>query len=153
MGSETEDKKEPKEAKKWRVLFVEDSIETSNAITKLLEIKGYEVVKAMTLEEAKKTIKNEDGFTHLLCDYDLKGENGLEAAGDFNEKFPRSEILIFTGYKDFLRKQDVLDYYATHVFARNLKIEYKPVEQNQLFQWFNEANKKLSELYDPGEST
>ena len=125
-----------------KVLFVEDNPVTTHSISKILENKGYEVFCAKDLESAEKIINDEEGFTHLLCDYDLQGENGLYAAKAFHERFPDAGILIFTGHKEFLRNQDVIDFYAANTFARYLRVEYKPIEQNQLFSWFNEVNKK-----------
>ena len=124
-----------------KILFVEDNPVTSKAISKLLKNKGHRVISAMTLEDALEAINKEKRFTHLICDYDLYGESGLEAVAAFKEKFPNGSVMIFTGQRDFLNQPEVAEFMSENFYARDMKIEYKPIEQDQFFSWFNELER------------
>lgn len=120
-----------------KILFVEDNPVTSRSISKLLENKGYKVICARTLDDALETIASEKRFTHLVCDYDLDGESGLEAVTAFYKKFSNTNIMIFTGHQDFTNIPEVQEFFSSNFNFKGIKIQYKPMEQNEFFQWFN----------------
>ena len=129
----------------YKVLFVEDNEVTSVSLSKLFKNRGYDVTTAAPVAEAEEAIRVERQFTHMVCDYNLQGENGLVATASFHEKFPAAPILIFTGHEDFLKKPEVMEFFSQNSFVRNVKVLYTPVEQNQIYAWFNEANRLIKQ--------
>ena len=122
-----------------RVLFVEDNPVTQASMTKALKNRGYALRSATDLASALSFLNKGEIFSHLICDYDLAGENGLVVAKKFNELFPKAPISIFTGHESFLQRADVNQFLSENPLSRALHIIYKPIDQEQIFGWLSSS--------------
>lgn len=86
-----------------KILFMEDEEEDLEPLAELLEQEGYQVLKALTLEEAKQILT--DAWVHMMIvDLNMKGgdddndRSGLEIVN--NPDYAAVPKVILTGYSD-----------------------------------------------------
>jgi len=83
----------------YSVLVVDDEDNAREFVGALLEKKGYEVIQAATLGEAREKVKKGIGDVVLL-DLQLKGEYGLNLLYETNSMPMRPPIIVITGFGD-----------------------------------------------------
>jgi two-component system response regulator ResD len=81
---------------KCRILCVDDHEDTSEMLTLLLAQEDYEVVTAVTVEEALKLAKSED-FDLYVLDKRLPDGSGLELCKQLSEATPDVPCMFYTG--------------------------------------------------------
>jgi CheY-like chemotaxis protein len=81
---------------KCRILCVDDHEDTSEMLTLLLAHEDYEVVTAVTIEEALKLAKTQD-FDLYVLDKRLPDGSGLELCQMLSEAEPDVPCMFYTG--------------------------------------------------------
>ncbi len=81
---------------KCRILCVDDHEDTSEMLTLLLAHEDYEVVTAVTIEEALKLAKTQD-FDLYVLDKRLPDGSGLELCQKLSAVTPDVPCMIYTG--------------------------------------------------------
>lgn len=103
-----------------KLLLVEDEKDLSNALTKILELKGYEVEQIFDGEDALKSI-NSKFYDAVILDIMLPRLNGIEILKDVRSKNNNVPILILSAKSEVDDKVNGLncgaDDYLTKPFA------------------------------------
>ena len=79
------------------VLVVDDEENARSFVGDYLKIKGYEIIEASTLPEARDKVKNGEGDVVLL-DVQIKGEYGLKLLDETAMMPARPPIIVITGF-------------------------------------------------------
>lgn len=79
-----------------RILIVDDEVEMGNFFRFFLEGKGYEVEVAENGRQAREALQ--DYFHLVMLDLKLPDTDGLTLLREVKARYPRSEVLIMTGY-------------------------------------------------------
>lgn len=105
----------------YSVLVVDDEDNAREFVGALLEKKGYEVIQAATLGEAREKVKKGIGDVVLL-DLQLKGEYGLNLLYETNSMPMRPPIIVITGFGDIETAVDAMKNGATDFLAKPLNV-------------------------------
>jgi len=79
-----------------KVLCVEDHPGHLRVLTRLLDAAGYQVVTAMTAQQALDLVRQQpvDG---ILLEYDLPDANGASLRSELKQIVPQIPVLLFSG--------------------------------------------------------
>jgi len=105
----------------FSVLVVDDEDNAREFVGALLEKKGYEVIQAATLGEAREKVKKGIGDVVLL-DLQLKGEYGLNLLYETSSMPMRPPIIVITGFGDIETAVDAMKNGATDFLAKPLNL-------------------------------
>ena len=105
----------------FSVLVVDDEDNAREFVGALLEKKGYEVIQAATLGEAREKVKKGIGDVVLL-DLQLKGEYGLNLLYETSSMPLRPPIIVITGFGDIETAVDAMKNGATDFLAKPLNL-------------------------------
>lgn len=105
----------------FSVLVVDDEDNARENVGALLEKKGYEVIQAATLGEAREKVKKGIGDVVLL-DLQLKGEYGLNLLYETSTMSSRPPIIVITGFGDIETAVDAMKSGATDFLAKPLNL-------------------------------
>jgi len=91
-----------------RILVVDDDINLLESIGRGLRNKGFQVIQALSAEEALKHIDfdNESAIDLVLADYIMPGMSGIDLLEKVREKSISLPVIIMTAH---WRKQIVID--------------------------------------------
>lgn len=91
-----------------RILVVDDDINLLESIGRGLRSKGYQVIEALSAEEALKHINfdNESAIDLILADYVMPGMSGIDLLEKVREKSNSLPVIIMTAH---WKKQVVID--------------------------------------------
>ena len=106
-----------------RILIAEDDYESREALTKLAEAEGYEVLAVADGVELL-TIADKSKFDAVITDLVMPDLNGASASEIMKLKGDKTPIIAVTG----LSPHDV-----RHIKDKFTKIYYKPVNASKLF--------------------
>ena len=100
-----------------KILMVEDDQDWRLMVGTALKDAGYEVVAVPGAAEALLQ-KNEAGFSLIVLDLDLGGENGLMLLQHLKRNHPAAPIILYTGIeRDHPAIQQILSHGA-HQYVR-----------------------------------
>ena len=109
-----------------QILIVDDEKEVRDTVRRQLGGTRFETLEADGAERAME-LMNENALTVdvIICDVRMPKITGVEAVDYFREKFPRTPIIVLTGFPDLdlavaFMKKGVVDYLV------------KPVEKDKL---------------------
>ncbi|MFQ5867771.1 MAG: response regulator [bacterium] len=80
-----------------RILVVDDEIETREVCQRLFKKKGYWVEFAEDGQRALEMMRDKH-FEAVLADLRMPGMDGLTLLKRIKEKYPKTEVIIVTGY-------------------------------------------------------
>lgn len=86
------------ETARRRVLIVDDDLDTSDQLGKLLDGEGYTCERAASGMEALATIANERPFDAVVSDVKMAGMSGLDLLDRLNELHPLLPVILCTGF-------------------------------------------------------
>ena len=89
-----------KEARRLRVLLVDDDILVSMGAADMLLDLGHSVTEAPSGAHALKLLETDPPFDIVVTDYAMPGMNGFELAQRIKEKNPKLPIILATGYAE-----------------------------------------------------
>jgi CheY-like chemotaxis protein len=84
--------------KKIRVLLVDDEEQFVVNLTRILKIRGIEVVGVFNGYEAVHTIKYGGGFDVVVLDVKMPGMDGITTLGEIKKWAPDTEVIMLTGH-------------------------------------------------------
>jgi CheY-like chemotaxis protein len=93
---------EPRKRSEITVLFVDDEINLTLAMRRLLSAEGYRTETANSGEEALRKAK-ELHYDVVFIDANMPGMNGLETFIKLGEITPRSAVVMISGYSKTLK--------------------------------------------------
>lgn len=105
----------------FSVLVVDDEDNAREFVGAILEKKGYEVIQAATLAEAREKVKKGIGDVVLL-DLQLKGEYGLNLLYETSAMSSRPPIIVITGFGDIETAVDAMKNGAADFLAKPLNV-------------------------------
>jgi PAS domain S-box-containing protein len=90
----------PAEARRLRVLLVDDDILVSMGAADMLLDLGHSVTEAQSGAQALKLLETDSPFDIVVTDYAMPGMNGFELAQRIKGSNPRLPIVLATGYAE-----------------------------------------------------
>ncbi|MEA2744129.1 MAG: hypothetical protein QOG25_2500 [Acetobacteraceae bacterium] len=90
----------PAEARRLRVLLVDDDILVSMGAADMLLDLGHSVTEAQSGAQALKLLETDSPFDIVVTDYAMPGMNGFELAQRIKGSNPRLPIILATGYAE-----------------------------------------------------
>lgn len=134
------------------ILIIDDEDKIRTLLTRILSLEGFEVINA---SDAKKALKkmNDVEIDLVLCDVKLPDANGVELTKTIKEKYPLTEIIVFTAYgtiNDGVQaiKNGAFDYLTKgDDHNRILPLVYKAIEKVELKKKVLSLEKKLGNKY------
>src|SRR5688572_9694667 len=81
-----------------RILIVEDESSLRTALFRMLDRKGYNVITANRIEEAKVVIQGDASVDLALIDLNLPDGDGIEFMDTLKKIHPNCEVIILTGH-------------------------------------------------------
>lgn len=91
---------QPKEARSFRVLLVDDDILVSMGAADMLLDLGHSVTEAQSGPHALKLMESDAPFDIVVTDYAMPGMNGFELAQRIKARYPKLPIILATGYAE-----------------------------------------------------
>lgn len=82
-----------------RILIIDDEVNVALLLSKFLTRNGFDVVTASNGASGLESLKN-DEFNLVLCDYRLEDTDGREILRSIKTNYPRTGVIIITGYSD-----------------------------------------------------
>ena len=123
--------------RKPHILVVDDEPNVLVTYRLILQQQGYEVSAALSSEEARKALNQED-IDLLLCDLSLeKQENGFDVISFGRQKNPELPTVLLTGYAT----QEAND----RADQLGIPMLFKPIDIKQLLQTISEMLRKTYE--------
>ncbi len=83
-----------------RLLVVDDDEEALRLLAEVLEREGYTVVRALTVEDALRSLAAEPEFDAVLTDLRMPGASGLDLLRAVRSRDPRSLVFVLTAFGD-----------------------------------------------------
>jgi PAS domain S-box-containing protein len=90
----------PAEARRLRVLLVDDDILVSMGAADMLLDLGHSVTEAQSGAQALKLLETDSPFDIVVTDYAMPGMNGFDLAQRIKGSNPRLPIILATGYAE-----------------------------------------------------
>jgi DNA-binding NtrC family response regulator len=84
--------------KQTRVLILDDESTLRTALFRLLDRKGFQVVTAQRIEEARSFMSPEKPFDMAIIDMNLPDGNGLDFVSEIKAMCPVTQVLVLTGF-------------------------------------------------------
>ena len=84
--------------KSKRVLILDDESTLRTALFRLLDRKGFQVVTAQRIEEARSFITPEKPFDLAIIDMNLPDGNGLHFISEIKSHNPQTQVIVLTGF-------------------------------------------------------
>lgn len=81
-----------------RVLILDDESTLRTALFRLLDRKGYQVVTAQRLDEARSFMSPEKPFDIAIVDMNLPDGNGLDLISEIKQVNPNTQVIVLTGF-------------------------------------------------------
>jgi len=83
-----------------RLLLVDDDEEACRLLAEVLEREAYEVVPALSADEALAKVAESGPFDAVLTDLRMPGKSGLELLRSLRERDPAALVLVLTAFGD-----------------------------------------------------
>lgn len=89
------------------VLVVDDEVEFTTALAKVLRRRGFEVTVAGGGDEALAAI-DVGRFDAVVLDVKMPGRDGLTVLGEIKRRAPETEVILLTGHRSLVDEEDGL---------------------------------------------
>jgi len=110
---------EQNEARRERILLVEDDLAVRNMVIRLLQNAGYQVFETGSAEEALTLFDRERAdFDLLFSDIILPEKTGIELADQIKKMNPAMPVLLYSGYRDQRERWSNLDSKGYHFLQK-----------------------------------
>jgi len=83
-----------------RLLLVDDDAEACRLLGEVLEREGYQVARALSVDEALTALDREAGFDALLTDLRMPGASGLDLIRAVRKRDPHALVFVLTAFGD-----------------------------------------------------
>ncbi len=83
---------------KLKMVLVDDEQSFVDAMSKRLDKRGVEVIKAFSGEEGLEKLDNVSGVDVVILDVKMPGMDGIETLGKIRKMHPLVEVIMLTGH-------------------------------------------------------
>ncbi|HTL04293.1 MAG TPA: sigma 54-interacting transcriptional regulator, partial [Gemmatimonadales bacterium] len=83
-----------------RLLLVDDDAEACRLLGEVLEREGYQVARALSVDEALAALDRGPGFDALLTDLRMPGASGLDLIRAVRKRDPHALVFVLTAFGD-----------------------------------------------------
>ena len=83
---------------KGRILVIDDEHQLRKALSRIIELEGYEVFQADNASRGLKMLEKENDILLVICDVKLPDKNGLEVLSIVKNANPGCEVILITAY-------------------------------------------------------
>lgn len=109
-------------AKKTKLLVVDDNVEQVNILEKIFTKDGYQVNVASSGFDALKIVESED-IDIVITDMSMPGMSGLKLLKQIKEKKPAIEVIIITAFGEWGSYAEALKQGAYEFLNKPFKVE------------------------------
>lgn len=81
-----------------RILILDDESTLRTALFRLLDRKGYQVVTAQRIDEARNFMTPDKAFDIAIVDMNLPDGNGLDFISEIKKNSPHTQVIVLTGF-------------------------------------------------------
>src|SRR3954468_19777208 len=112
-----------------KILVIDDDVDMCLLLKRFLSKNGYEVTLAHNGKKALEELENAEPNL-VLCDFRLEDIDGKELLIKIKERYPRTPVIIVTGYSDIKVAVDVMklgayDYVTKPLFPDEILLSIK----------------------------
>ena len=128
-----------------KILVIDDDVDMCLLLKRFLTKNGYEVSLAHNGKKALEDLENSEPDL-VLCDFRLEDFDGKELLIKIKERYPRTPVIIVTGYSDIKVAVDVMklgayDYVTKPLFPDEILLSIKKaLERKSVDQPFTTSN-------------
>lgn len=139
--------------KKGKILVIDDEEQLRKALSRIIELEGYEVQQAITASLGLKMFEKENDFSLVICDVKLPDINGLEVLKEIKLKNTYTEVILITAYGTIhdgvlAMKQEAFDYITKGDGDEQILVTVeKAVEKAHMQKRILELENKLETRY------
>lgn len=109
--------------KPTRVLILDDESTLRTALFRLLDRKGYQVVTAQRLQEARSFLSPDKPFDIAIVDMSLPDGNGLDLIADLKNISTATQIIVLTGHASIDTAVQATQKGAFHFLTKPFNVE------------------------------
>ncbi|AGH96381.1 sigma-54-dependent transcriptional regulator [Pseudobdellovibrio exovorus] len=109
--------------KPTRVLILDDESTLRTALFRLLDRKGYQVVTAQRLDEARSFMSPEKPFDIAIIDMNLPDGNGLDFLTEIKRVSPATQVIVLTGFASIDSAVQATQKGAYHFLTKPFNVE------------------------------
>ena len=109
--------------KPTRVLILDDESTLRTALFRLLDRKGYQVVTAQRLDEARTFMTPEKLFDIAIIDMNLPDGNGLDLISEIKSISPLTQVIVLTGFASINTAVQATQKGAFHFLTKPFNVE------------------------------
>lgn len=84
--------------KNGKILVIDDEEQLRKALSRIIELEGYEVLQAGTAVKGLKILEIDQEILVVICDVRLPDINGMEVLRTIRSLYPQSEVILLTAY-------------------------------------------------------
>lgn len=139
--------------KRGKVLVIDDENQLRKALSRIIELEGYEVFQGENGAKGLKILEKEKDVLLVICDVKLPDINGMIILSTIKQKYPHIEIILLTAYGTIhdgvqAMKQGAFDYITKGDGDEQIIITVeKAVEKAKLQRRIFELENKLETRY------
>lgn len=103
--------------KKGKIIVIDDENQLRKALSRILELEGYDVLQAENARKGLELLKQNSDILLVICDVKLPDINGLELLSSIKSQFPFCEVIMMTAYGTihdgvYAMKNGAFDYFT-----------------------------------------
>jgi len=138
---------------KGTILVIDDEDQLRRALSRIIELEGYEVLQAENANKGIKLLQENMDISLVICDVKLPDINGIEVLKRIKAKNPLTEVILITAYGTihdgvFAMKQGAFDYITKGDGDEQILITVeKAVEKAKMQKRIFELEDKLETRY------
>lgn len=126
---------------KVSVLLVDDEIDFVEAMGDRLDIRGYQVFRSTSGEDALAALKKHPDIDVTVLDLKLPGMGGIEILEEIKKSYPLVQVIMLTGYSTVASATEAIKLGAYDYVV-------KPFDTDRLIALINEAAKTKQNFVD-----
>ena len=136
-----------------KILVIDDENQLRRALSRIIELEGYEVFQSENAGKAMKILEKEKDILVAICDVKLPDASGLQLLPVVRQNYPHIEVILLTAYgtiHDGVRamKEGAFDYITKGNGDEQIMVTVeKAVEKAKLRKRIQELENKLETRY------
>src|SRR6201998_1946536 len=123
-----------------KILIIDDEVNVALLLSKFLTRNSFDVTTAATGASGLEFLKN-GAFDLVLCDFRLEDTDGREMLKTIKAKYPKTGVIIITGYSDIKRAVELIKMGAYDYIT-------KPLYPDEILNTVNKAIETQYALMD-----
>ncbi|MBN2820675.1 MAG: sigma-54-dependent Fis family transcriptional regulator [Bacteroidales bacterium] len=138
---------------KGKILVIDDEDQLRKALSRIIELEGYEVLQAENATKGLKLLEKTNDFVLVICDVKLPDINGLEVLKKIKARNGYCEVVLITAYGTihdgvYAMKQGAFDYITKGDGDEQIIVTVeKAVEKAKMQKRILELENKLETRY------